>query len=148
MKYLKQLKILFIISCFCCCSLKKLKLNSNSNNKTCYQCKKNGNKNLIKKCKRCREVYYCSKKCQKIDWKSKHRNDCKPNFKILKNSRSVFNIRIPEKEKIKKLGMISYNKMPSLKSNLLQIIKSFSKNFKIDDDEVIKLIWVCKRKSV
>lgn len=29
------------------------------------------------KCKQCRMVYYCSRKCQKIDWVQHHRNICK-----------------------------------------------------------------------
>ena len=37
----------------------------------------------MKKCSRCKLVYYCSKKCQKYDWiRNGHRNDCKPNDKL------------------------------------------------------------------
>lgn len=30
----------------------------------------------LKKCSRCKKVRYCSRKCQKTDWKSKHRTIC------------------------------------------------------------------------
>eukprot|EP01084_Bolivina_argentea_P233013 392553_1 len=43
-----------------CCGLK----NTNSNNKS------------LRSCKGCGEVFYCSRKCQKIDWKATHRYLC------------------------------------------------------------------------
>jgi hypothetical protein len=30
----------------------------------------------IEKCARCGLVYYCSKACQKLDWKTRHKGDC------------------------------------------------------------------------
>ena len=32
----------------------------------------------LKKCTRCKSVYYCNKVCQKRDWKERHRNTCRP----------------------------------------------------------------------
>merc|ERR1712228_24326 len=42
--------------------------------KRCYQCKKSVK---LRICSKCKSVRYCSRKCQKISWKSKHRHDCK-----------------------------------------------------------------------
>ena len=44
-----------------------------------YHCKKmrtKGNKIKMKICKGCKLTYYCSRKCQKRDWVSKHRSNC------------------------------------------------------------------------
>eukprot|EP01084_Bolivina_argentea_P088623 160005_1 len=44
----------------------------------CYLCGKEWKKNgKLKMCRKCRMVYYCSKKCQKIHWKQKHRYNCR-----------------------------------------------------------------------
>ena len=32
----------------------------------------------LKKCTRCKSVYYCDKVCQKRDWKERHKNTCQP----------------------------------------------------------------------
>ena len=39
-----------------------------------YQCQKKNCK--LKKCKRCVSVFYCSKLCQKKDWKTQHKFCC------------------------------------------------------------------------
>ena len=37
----------------------------------------------MKKCSKCKLVYYCSKKCQKYDWiRNGHRSQCKKNDKL------------------------------------------------------------------
>ena len=44
-----------------------------------YNCKvvrTNTNKIKMKICKGCKLTYYCSRKCQKCDWNSKHRREC------------------------------------------------------------------------
>ena len=43
----------------------------------CYTCKRKNRK--LKQCKNCKQYYFCSKKCQKIDWKQnvKHATNCK-----------------------------------------------------------------------
>ncbi len=30
----------------------------------------------LKICRQCKMVYYCSRTCQKLDWKHRHRNEC------------------------------------------------------------------------
>eukprot|EP01084_Bolivina_argentea_P193230 331545_1 len=40
----------------------------------CVNCKKKCG--YLKSCKGCMEAFYCSKRCQKINWKYKHRNVC------------------------------------------------------------------------
>ena len=43
--------------------------------KQCNYCK--SNENILKTCKKCENVFYCSKLCQKRDWKiGNHRNHC------------------------------------------------------------------------
>jgi len=42
---------------------------------TCKVCSKTGKK--LKKCGRCKEVYYCSRDCQVEDWEAGHKNTCK-----------------------------------------------------------------------
>eukprot|EP01083_Nonionella_stella_P189880 703231_1 len=53
---------------------------SRKHNKTFIRCQRNHCKNRSKKrlklCSKCRSVYYCSRKCQKIAWKHSHRNQC------------------------------------------------------------------------
>ena len=46
--------------------------------KKCAYCGKNNDQ--LKKCKRCRKIVYCSKECQKTDWKSRHRFACSIGF--------------------------------------------------------------------
>ncbi|KAK7029249.1 MYND-type domain-containing protein [Favolaschia claudopus] len=48
----------------------------------------NNSKNL-KTCKRCKTVHYCSKECQKKDWKN-HKAACNSNFEVLNGNESVF----------------------------------------------------------
>ncbi|KAK7027012.1 MYND-type domain-containing protein [Favolaschia claudopus] len=48
----------------------------------------NNHKNL-KTCKRCRSVHYCSKECQKHDWKN-HKAACNHNFEVQNGSETVF----------------------------------------------------------
>ena len=45
----------------------------------CYYCQKYINNDMkIKQCSKCRKAYYCSKKCQKKDWKfNNHSQKCK-----------------------------------------------------------------------
>lgn len=51
--------------------------------KVCANC---GEPNCIKRCSACRDVYYCSSKCQKAHWK-KHKQDCRlDSTKKAKNS--------------------------------------------------------------
>ena len=48
--------------------------------KKCKQCKATKKKAKylkLKLCSRCKKVRYCSRKCQKISWKYKHREQCK-----------------------------------------------------------------------
>eukprot|EP01083_Nonionella_stella_P037443 102068_1 len=43
----------------------------------CVKCKvRKSEENQLKKCSRCREPLYCSRKCQKIHWKKTYRNHC------------------------------------------------------------------------
>ena len=42
----------------------------------CAYCKKINFNGTFAKCSRCCIVVYCTKKCQKKDWKHKHRNEC------------------------------------------------------------------------
>lgn len=42
--------------------------------KQCEHCYKKDT--TLKKCKKCKKTYYCSAKCQKLDWKKKHHNEC------------------------------------------------------------------------
>ena len=39
--------------------------------------------NKLRKCKNCRMVCYCNRICQKKDWKTKHRTECK-GFKVFR----------------------------------------------------------------
>ena len=53
----------------------------------CSSCKKWGRK--MRKCGGCGQRSYCDEECQRRDWKSGHRQDCKrlpPNSKLPKNS--------------------------------------------------------------
>ena len=34
----------------------------------------------LKRCNNCKEVYYCSRECQKKDWKRGHRDTCEGKF--------------------------------------------------------------------
>ena len=31
---------------------------------------------ILLKCKRCLKAFYCNRKCQKIDWKQRHKKEC------------------------------------------------------------------------
>jgi len=39
-------------------------------------CLQKNNDHKLKICKKCRVVYYCSRHCQKVDWKETHKNQC------------------------------------------------------------------------
>lgn len=57
--------------------------------KTCANCKKNNNKNKL--CGRCKDVYYCSIKCQKEDYKN-HKTLCifiDDNNKLKKSNKDI-----------------------------------------------------------
>ena len=47
------------------------------------KCNKIQNANM-KICKKCKLTYYCSRYCQKVDWKCKHRNCCDELFEKMK----------------------------------------------------------------
>ena len=52
---------------------------SAANDEICANCETmypNEMKNQLSWCTGCKEVYYCSRHCQKIDWKVAHRNKC------------------------------------------------------------------------
>ncbi len=57
--------------------------------KICNNCnkiwnwKKEKSKEKFKTCKKCKKTYYCSRKCQKIDWKKGHKNFCNPNINMI-----------------------------------------------------------------
>ena len=53
-------------------------------NQKCTNSTKN-KKNLLKVCKGCRSVFYCSKKCQKYHWKKQHRRQCSSKHKTCIN---------------------------------------------------------------
>eukprot|EP01084_Bolivina_argentea_P257882 434558_1 len=57
------------LDCYKCCKMFKT-------NK-CKVCGVKKNESKLYKCSNCRSVKYCSKKCQKIDWKAKHYLNCK-----------------------------------------------------------------------
>ena len=40
-------------------------------------CNSNNDKQRLKRCGRCKAVYYCSVMCQRSDWKAGHRNACR-----------------------------------------------------------------------
>ena len=42
--------------------------------KECYYCGKKCKK--LRKCNRCKNVVYCSRTCQKLDWKLSHKDNC------------------------------------------------------------------------
>ena len=50
----------------------------------CRNCSKPAIGIKLLKCARCQQAYYCSKECQKIDWKSGHKTVCEPPDKALK----------------------------------------------------------------
>jgi hypothetical protein len=43
----------------------------------CFWCESAPTKGPLLQCGGCKKVFYCSKKCQKIDWNAEHRNECK-----------------------------------------------------------------------
>lgn len=44
----------------------------------CFNCRKQGGSNVtLMTCSRCHSATYCSKECQKVDWKQCHRKECK-----------------------------------------------------------------------
>lgn len=45
--------------------------------RSCLKCGKIANSNELRKCSRCKRVYYCDKECQRKSWK-KHKKDCRP----------------------------------------------------------------------
>jgi len=49
-------------------------------NVNCHYCKKKEHDAgvLFAKCQRCKAMHYCTKSCQKADWKAGHKNFCKP----------------------------------------------------------------------
>eukprot|EP01084_Bolivina_argentea_P029934 55532_1 len=47
---------------------------------------------LFKVCSRCKSVYYCGKKHQKLDWNSQHRNEC------INNSKRVYSLARYQRE--------------------------------------------------
>lgn len=53
----------------------RMKFNSQFNGKICFEC--GSTAKVPKKCKACGMVYYCSKKCQKKNWRSQHKDECK-----------------------------------------------------------------------
>eukprot|EP01083_Nonionella_stella_P037439 102058_1 len=55
----------------------KIKRKKRKNTKECVKCKvRKSEETQLKKCSRCRQPLYCSRKCQKIHWKKKHRYNC------------------------------------------------------------------------
>ena len=58
---------------------------SNNRLSDCHFCRTTGPKDsIMKRCSQCRKVYYCSKKCQKQDWKN-HKAHCQQVHFALKN---------------------------------------------------------------
>eukprot|EP01084_Bolivina_argentea_P032001 59204_1 len=43
----------------------------------CHLCHKKDLNNIMKLCRGCKVIYYCSKHCQKLDWKYSHRVNCR-----------------------------------------------------------------------
>jgi len=58
----------------------------------CEHCRKHEPSDgpLFSKCSRCKTVFYCSKSCQKADWRAGHKNACQ--------ARPKFNVRLDPKE--------------------------------------------------
>jgi hypothetical protein len=59
---------------------------SSSMTKHCETCKKTEDTlgfHALKLCNGCRKVYYCSRKCQRIDWKLRHSSICQFNSVVL-----------------------------------------------------------------
>jgi len=42
----------------------------------CSYCRKEANRNELKRCSRCRYLLYCSKECQILSWNSTHKYNC------------------------------------------------------------------------
>ena len=53
----------------------QMKINDAFIKNCCHTC---GKKTTCKKCAKCEEISYCSRKCQKIDWK-RHKKECGTN---------------------------------------------------------------------
>ena len=60
------------------------------NEELCGHCKRSGCKS---RCSKCKDVYYCNRECQVIDWKAKHKHEC---CKISDELRKRFEFRKPK----------------------------------------------------
>jgi hypothetical protein len=67
----------------------------------CFRCKK---KEKLKYCKKCMIATYCSKKCQKKDWKKIHKNNC---MEYNKNVMKKLQVYLERKTDF--ISKISYN---------------------------------------
>ena len=67
---------------------KPFKNGGSSGKSTCKCCSKLLEVKDVKQCAKCKQVVYCSKKCQEIDWKQSHKRECK--FLGVSHLRSTF----------------------------------------------------------
>eukprot|EP01084_Bolivina_argentea_P240245 403668_1 len=122
---------------------------------SCASCQTTG---AVLRCSSCKRVYYCNKKCQRIDWKSKHKKQCTQKYlqssinnskkerdQVFKNmgitddiaSQNCLPVRLFNKSKFVKFCVSnSKNMNPQIASAIYSYLTGYKTTFIIDNKEV------------